>query len=416
MGRSLEKYREKRDFARTPEPVALNRGKKHDQNSRRFVVQAHSARRLHFDFRLEYNGELLSWAVTRGPSANPTTRRLAVRTEDHPLDYADFEGVIPNGSYGAGPVMIWDQGISAPVGDPVESFADGHLKFVLTGERVRGRWALVRLKADGAHENWLLIKDRDAFAGSDDSLAGRHARSVVSGRTFSGIVAGLEEKVLKRRTAPPYFVPFMLCDTAKTPPDGDDWQFEMKYDGYRVQISIGDDKVILRTRSGLDWTDRFPDIANAASYLMAPGTILDGEAVILNAHGISDYTALVAALGHGGAGIAFVAFDLLLERGKDLTALPLSSRRKALEQFFAKHGNGTDAIRLAPALSGKGQDLLARVTAAGGEGLIAKRVTSAYQSRRSPSWLKIKALRRIEATVIGWMPWSNYASYKPTSV
>ena len=408
MARSLQVYRAKRDFVTSPEPDAAP-GRSPARSSPphkalRFVVQRHRARREHFDLRLELEGVMLSWAVPRGPSANPKTKRLAVRTEDHPIAYAEFEGTIPDKSYGAGPVMIWDRGTWAIVGaDPAKALADGHLKFVLTGERMRGRWALVRLKDRGTWENWLLIKDRDAFAEQDDSLAPRFDTSVVSNRTFAGI--------LKRKTdaprkllAPPKFVAPMLCTSTSSPPQGDGWLFEMKYDGYRLQLALGEGTVALRTRGGRDWTDRFPDIANAAKQLPMRNTIMDGEAVVFGKDGLADYPKLVAAIKQGGAGVQFIAFDLLRRDDRDLTKLPLSERRTELEEILHEPGSSSSAIRLAPAFPGDGLELLARVAAAGGEGIIAKRTSSAYHSRRSSSWLKIKAILREDAVVIGWVP------------
>ena len=408
MARSLQLYRAKRDFITTPEP---------DSGPRRyparllpghqplqFIVQRHRARREHFDLRLELDGVMVSWAVTKGPSANPKTKRLAVRTEDHPLAYADFEGTIPDKAYGAGPVMIWDRGTWAiAAGEPREALAQGHLKFVLTGERMRGRWALVRLKDGDARENWLLVKDRDDFAEHDDSLARRFDTSVVSDRTFAGILKAEPEKSRELPT-PPTFISPMMCATASKPPEGDDWMFEMKYDGYRLQLAIGDGTVVLRTRSGLDWTARFPDIANAAKQLPARNTILDGEAVVFGKEGLADYPKLVAAIKNGGVGVQFVAFDMLLSDDRDLTKLPLSERRAKLEMVLRERLSTGSAIRLAPVVPDGGKDLLARVAAAGGEGIIAKRVSSAYHSRRSSSWLKIKAILREDAVVIGWVP------------
>ncbi len=347
---------------------------------------------------------MLSWAVTRGPSANPKTRRLAVRTEDHPIGYADFEGTIPDKSYGAGPVMIWDRGTWAIVGaDPAQALADGHLKIVLTGERMRGRWALVRLKDAGTKENWLLVKDRDSFAEQDDSLAQRFDASVISGRTFADILTGKNAAPRKPPVTPKFVAP-MLCIAASSPPQGDDWQFEMKYDGYRLQLAIGEGTVALRTRSGLDWTDRFPDIVNAAKQLRVSKTILDGEAIVFGTDGLADYSRLVAAIKQGGVGVQFVAFDLLRREDRDLTALPLSDRRAALETIIDERRSSGSAIRLAPAVTDGGRELLARVAEAGGEGIIAKRRSSAYHSRRSSSWLKIKAILREDAVVIGWVP------------
>lgn len=408
MARSLQVYRAKRDFLATPEPASrADRSARRDPDRNtapRFVVQRHRARREHFDLRLELDGVMLSWAVTKGPSANPKTRRLAVRTEDHPLAYNDFEGVIPAKSYGAGPVMIWDRGSWAIVdGDPARGLATGHLKFVLTGERMRGRWALVRLKEAGAKDNWLLIKDRDDFAESDDSLASRFDTSVVSGRTFASILKGAATKPRSPET-PPTFIAPMLCTAASAPPMGDGWLFEMKYDGYRLQLAVGDGTVALRTRSGLDWTDRFPDIANAAKLFPVRSTVLDGEAVVFGKDGLADYPKLVAAIKHGGTGVQFVAFDLLRLDDRSLTQYPLSYRRAQLEALFAEPRSPAGAIRLAPAIADGGSDLLARVMASGGEGIIAKRASSLYRSRRSSSWLKIKGIMREDAVVLGMVP------------
>jgi bifunctional non-homologous end joining protein LigD len=409
MARSLQVYRAKRDFGTSPEPNATTMEQSRarplsPQGPLRFVVQRHRAHREHFDLRLELDGAMLSWAVTKGPSANPRTKRLAVRTEDHPVAYADFEGTIPDKSYGAGPVMIWDRGTWAIVGtDPAAALAAGHLKFVLAGERMRGRWALVRLKDSGTKENWLLIKDRDAFAEPDDSLAPRFDTSVASGRTFAGILDREPEKS-RALPAPPKFIAPMLCAAASKPPEGDDWLFEMKYDGYRLQVCIGKGTVTLRTRTGLDWTDRFPDIANAAMQLPVHNTIMDGEAVVLGKEGLADYPKLVAAIKQGGAGVEFVAFDLLRSDDCDLTKLPLSERRAKLELVLQEQAVTKSAIRLAPTVADGGMDLLARVAAVGGEGIVAKRSSSAYHSRRSSSWLKIKAILREDAVVIGWVP------------
>ncbi len=407
MARSLQVYRSKRDFRATPEPSASSRRLASKRTALapplRFVVQRHRARREHFDLRLELDGVMLSWAVTKGPSANPKTKRLAVRTEDHPISYNKFEGVIPDKAYGAGPVMIWDRGTWALVGDDAErALADGHIKLILAGERMRGRWALVRLK-DDKRENWLLIKDRDAFAENHDALAERFKTSVVTNRTFAGILRGAPAKPAKA-APPPAFIPPMLCTMADKPPQGDDWQFEMKYDGYRMQLAIGDGTIALRTRNGHDWTDRFPDIVNAAKTLRFRNTIVDGEAVCFGANGIADYPKFVTALSNGGAGIGFVAFDLMRLDNRDLTAKPLVQRRRALEKIMAGKAAASSVIRLAPIADGTADVLIARVAAVGGEGIIAKRTSSLYRSKRSSSWLKIKSALREDAVVVGYVP------------
>jgi len=395
----LDTYRHKRDFARTSEPEGRL---KRRSGSQTFVVQRHRARREHYDFRLEIDGVLKSWAVTRGPSARPGTKRLAVRTEDHPLEYASFEGVIPPKAYGAGPVMIWDNGGWSSDMDPIQALADGHFKFTLTGKRMRGQWALVRLKGDEKRENWLLVKDRDAFAEADDTLAERFDTSALTGRDFAGIIAGRKGKPI---AAPPLpaFIPPMLCTAAAAAPEGREWVYEMKYDGYRLQLAVAGGAAVVRTRNGHDWTDRFPTIAAAAALLPVYDAVLDGEAVVLDERGVSDFPALVSALEAGSGRIAFVAFDILQHNGTKLAAHPLAKRRAVLEKVLAA-AKGKGAIRLAPVLDAAGDGVLSRIAAAGGEGLIAKRRDAQYRSGRSPAWLKVKVLHREDVVIVGYAP------------
>lgn len=406
----LDVYSAKRDFEQTPEPAA-RRGQKGKARAgnRKFVVQHHKARRDHFDFRLEIGGTLKSWAVTRGPSACPKTRRLAVRTEDHPLDYASFEGVIPPKSYGAGPVMLWDRGSWFGPSDEeaLRDLSEGHLKFTLNGERMHGRWALVRMGQEGAKENWLLIKDRDAHAEDDDSIAARFTTSIATGRSFKEIESGAPVRRKTSDTKPKAkagerFIPPMLCTLAEAVPTDEDWLYEMKYDGYRMELITERDGAKLFTRNGHDWTERFPEIATAAASL--PAATLDGEAVVFDEQGLSDFPALAAALGNGPAApMTFVAFDVLRSRGRDVTGLPLSKRKELLEGLLAKF-EIPELIRIAPTMRGDGQELLEHIAASGGEGLIAKRLSSTYLSGRSKSWLKIKAIARQDVIVIGFTP------------
>lgn len=405
----LTEYDRKRDFARTPEP----RGKRGRTPSHRFVVQWHKARRDHFDFRLELDGVLKSWAVTRGPSARPATKRLAVRTEDHPLAYADFEGVIPQGAYGAGPVMLWDEGTwHSESPDPNKALDEGALKFVLSGSRMKGRWALIRLKPEGTRENWLLIKDRDEFSEDKDDLAERFETSVRSGRTFDDLLAKRKtpkrkkaSQAAKAKAAPfPAFVKPLLCKSAVQPPTGDEWLYEMKYDGYRLQVAVADGAAVVRTRKGLDWTGRFPTIADAAGRLRVRSAVLDGEAVVLDSKGVADFPALVQALMDGNsASVVYMAFDLLELNGRDLRGKPLRERRELLESVLKKSG-AKSVVRLAAAVESDPAEVLAAITEAGGEGLIAKRATAPYVSGRSSAWIKVKVKRRDDATVVGWYP------------
>ena len=261
--KTLLQYYAKRDFTRTSEP----RGGSTPEAGHCFVVQQHWARRPHFDFRLELDGVLKSWAVTRGPSANPKDKRLAVETEDHPVDYADFEGSIPVGEYGGGTVMLWDVGIwQSHDPDPASAYDKGLMKFALAGQRMRGDWTLVRMKPRAGkqenHSNWLLIKERDKFVESDDSLSTRHVTSVRSQRSKAEIEAGKAHLAVMKI---PNFVAPALCRLQTEPPDGDDWLHEIKYDGYRMQLAIADGKAIVRSREGYDWTAKLPAIAEAAS-------------------------------------------------------------------------------------------------------------------------------------------------------
>lgn len=417
----LDAYSAKRDFEKTPEPAARQAQKAATRAAtRRFVVQHHLARRNHFDLRLEIAGALKSWAVTRGPSACPKTRRLAVRVEDHPLDYADFEGVIPAGSYGAGLVMLWDRGTWFGPSDEeaLRDLSKGHLKFTLNGERLRGRWALVRMGAAGAKENWLLIKERDSHAEKDDSISARFTTSVATGRTFEEIEKGVAARHKKRSvTKPknvPRFIPPMLCTLVTTVPTGEGWVYEMKYDGYRMQLVIGGNGAKLYTRTGLDWTARFSEIAAAGSTL--PPAILDGEIVVFDERGLANFAALAAALGRGPAApMTFVAFDVLRVGDRDVTGLPLTKRKELLEGLLAKF-QLPDLIRVAPTMSGDGQKLLEQIARAGAEGLIAKRADSTYRTGRSRSWLKIKATNRRDVVVIGYTPSSAGRAFASLAV
>lgn len=389
-----------RDFSATPEPS----GRSSPAPGRRLVVQRHFARREHYDLRLEMDGVLKSWAVTRGPSANPRSRRLAVRTEDHPLDYADFEGVIPQGEYGGGTVLLWESASFAPLAaDPLAALAAGELKFEAFGQRMRGRWTLVRMNVERGRENWLLIKERDAYAEEDDGLIERFPASVSTGRDRSQIEAGAPARApgKTKGAAPPAFIPPMLCGTAPGPPAGEGWLFEMKYDGYRLQIAVDGEAVALRTRTGLDWTARFPAVA-AAARALGRRALIDGEAVVLDERGLSDFPALVAALDTASGGvIEYYAFDLLELDGESLREAPLVERKRRLEALL-KGRSG--AISYAAHLAGDGAKVFASAVAAGAEGVVAKRADSPWRSGRSDAWLKVKADLREDVLIVGYMP------------
>ncbi|WP_372922014.1 DNA ligase D [Roseovarius sp.] len=406
----LDTYRAKRDFARTSEPDSdvIAAG----SNQPRFVVQKHDASRLHYDFRLEHDGVLLSWAVTRGPSGEPSEKRLAVRAEDHPLEYGVFEGTIPQGAYGGGTVMLWDQGWWQPLHDPAEGLAGGKLHFILHGARMQGGWVLVRLrgKARETRENWLLFKERDSHAGRrPDALLKRHRTSVTTGRTMRQIAAGKTVAALgepttgkhKTRTGKrPAFRAVQLATLRESPPEGAEWHHEAKFDGYRCLAALGRGGTRLLTRNGHDWTERFGGLASALEVLPCEAALLDGEVVAGQDGG--DFSALQVAIKDGGA-LTLHLFDLLHLDGKDLTAKALTDRRRALETLCTRLPP-RGAVRLSPVIEGDGDQVFAAICAAGGEGIISKRADAPYRKGRSKSWIKTKCIRRAEFVIVGWSP------------
>ena len=421
----LAKYREKRDFDRTAEPS----GATEPTTGNGFVVQKHAASRLHYDFRLELDGTLVSWAVTRGPSSNPDDKRLAVRTEDHPLDYARFEGTIPKGEYGGGTVMLWDNGTweSIPGKDPRQTLPEGHLHFILHGRRMQGEWILFRLKPRGKEkgENWILRKVQDEFAGGSDDLIGTHLTSVDTGRTMEEIAAG--KAVRKRKAgakaspaaagnsrtpaaAParrkksgllPPFQPVQLAALVDHVPPGDRWLHELKYDGYRTLLAIGGGEGRAYTRSGLDWSDRFAGLITDALKLNVGSALIDGEAVVTLPDGRTSFQALQAALKSDPDAIDYFAFDLLELDGEDLTRSPLIERK---EKLAALIGEAKGRIRYSDHIVGNGEKLLASFCGAGLEGVISKRADARYSGSRSGTWLKTKCIRRQEFVIVGWTP------------
>lgn len=400
----LDKYNAKRDFAKTAEP----RGELAEAGSHRFIVQKHDASRLHWDFRLELDGVLKSWAVTRGPSIDPDEKRLAVRTEDHPLSYADFEGTIPKGEYGGGTVMLWDSGTWAPIKGKSERDLDkGHLHFTLDGERMKGEWLLIRLKPRGKErgENWLLRKLDDAEAGATDSLVETGLTSIKTGRTMQEIAEGKKGKAAakpKKRAAvakAPAFQQPQLATLVDTVPSGNRWLHEVKYDGYRALLSIGSNGPRIYTRSGLDWTDKFPGVAEAAASI-AGSALIDGELVAFK-DGKPDFSTLQEAISQGGEGLTYFAFDLLEADGEDLTGQPLAQRKERLRALL----KGADAtIQFSEHVVGEGEKLFEAMCEAGYEGIVSKRADAAYRGARTRNWLKVKCTRRQEFVIIGWTP------------
>jgi bifunctional non-homologous end joining protein LigD len=448
--RNLSTYRKKRDFEQTAEPsgetpVAPSK-------RRRFVIQKHDATRLHYDLRLEFDGVFKSWAVTRGPSLDPHDKRLAVEVEDHPLDYGDFEGTIPEGQYGGGTVQLWDRGYWES-DDPERGFKKGDLKFTLEGEKLHGSWVLVRMRHDrsgGKRTNWLLIKHRDEFAkeGKANDILDAD-QSVASGRSMDAIAAGkgnapkpfmtakssrvkadavwnsnrgdaadarAEKKTPSKKaasqpapaakgkkvTAMPAFVAPQLCISVDRPPAADGWCHEIKFDGYRVQLRVEDGEATLKTRKGLDWTDKFQAIAKEGSAL--PDSLIDGEIVALDHEGAPDFSTLQAAISDGKTGsLIFYAFDLLFADGMDLRAVPLGERKEKLKKLLEARAKGkANLIRYVEHFETGGDAILQSACKLSLEGIVSKKLSAPYHSGRSENWTKAKCRAGHEVVLGGW--------------
>jgi bifunctional non-homologous end joining protein LigD len=457
--RNLSTYRKKRDFEKTAEPSG--EAVVAPSTRRRFVIQKHDATRLHYDLRLEFDGVFKSWAVTRGPSLDPHDKRLAVEVEDHPLDYGDFEGTIPEGQYGGGTVQLWDRGYWES-DDPERGFKKGDLKFTLEGEKLHGSWVLVRMRHDrngGKRTNWLLIKHRDDFAkeGKANQVLDVD-QSVASGRTMAQIAEGkgkapkpfmtakssrgkadavwnsnrgdAAEARAAKKAAPakavakapakatkgnelaamPDFVAPQLCISVDRPPAAEGWCHEIKFDGYRVQLRVEDGEATLKTRKGLDWTEKFQAVAKQAGSL--PDVLIDGEIVALDHNGAPNFSTLQAALSDGKTdGLIFYAFDLLFADGEDLRRVPLGERKQRLKQLLkAKSkakpkGNAkskADLIRYVEHFETGGDAILQSACKLSLEGIVSKKLSAPYQSGRSENWTKAKCRAGHEVVLGGW--------------
>jgi bifunctional non-homologous end joining protein LigD len=454
--RSLSTYRKKRDFEKTAEPsgeAAVAPSKR-----RRFVIQKHAASHLHYDLRLEFDGVFKSWAVARGPSLDPHDKRLAVEVEDHPLDYGDFEGTIPKGQYGGGTVQLWDRGYW-DADNPERGFQKGDLKFTLQGKKLGGSWVLVRMRHDrngSKRTNWLLIKHRDDFAREGKANTVLDAdQSVASGRTMDQIAAGkgrapkpfmtaksgrakadavwhsnrgdaaearaankapaankarladkpgalrpVTRKV--RKAAMPDFVAPQLCVSVDRPPSAEGWCHEIKFDGYRVQLRVEDGEAVLKTRKGLNWTDKFPAIAEQASAL--PDCLIDGEIVALDHKGNPNFSTLQAAIADGKTGqLTFFAFDLLFTDGMDLRPLPLDERKQQLKRLLnGGQKSKTGLIRYVDHFEEDGETILQSASKLGLEGIVSKKLSAPYRSGRSENWTKAKTRAGQEVVLGGW--------------
>jgi bifunctional non-homologous end joining protein LigD len=415
----LREYKKKRDFRQTPEPSG-RAGKKRKQGLC-FVIQKHAATRLHYDFRLEHDGVLKSWAVPKGPSLDPADKRLAVEVEDHPIDYGDFEGVIPKGQYGGGSVLLWDRGTWEPEGDAGEALRRGKLEFSLDGEKLHGRWLLVRTGSDGAKPQWLLRKlaDGEARPGGDGAVVDERPESVETGRTIEEIGArpsrvwrsnrakspAIDPSKLShaRRGALPAFVPPQLATLVAAAPKGEGWLHEIKLDGYRALCRLEKGRAQLITRRENDWTDAFGRIAPAAAFLPAQTALLDGEVVWLAEDGRTDFQALQQVLGEGrDERLFYFAFDLLHLDGWDLRRTPLVERKAALRALLAAAPAEAAALRYSDHVQSDGEAFLRQACAHQLEGIICKRADGPYREKRGHDWLKVKCLAEQELVIVGY--------------
>ena len=409
----IDTYNRKRNFSKTKEPKGRTLKGKGDS----FVVQKHEASRLHWDFRLELDGVLKSWAVPKGPSLDPDDKRLAMRTEDHPLDYGSFEGTIPAGEYGGGTVMLWDRGrwLPEPGKDPSKTIEEGHLHFTLEGERMKGEWVMFRLKPKPGEkaEPWMLKKVTDDYARPDEgeALVEDAMTSVTTGRTMAEIASGADvwksnrsgtkggKAKRKTSTPPPKYQAPQLATLVDAVPEGPGWLHEYKYDGYRLLLAVGEGGATAWTRNGKDWSDKFRGIVKAAAASLPAGTLIDGEAVALGKKGKPSFQLLQATLKDGGGNLAFYAFDLLVEGGKHIRKRPNLERKERLAALLE---GVSSPILYGDHIVGKGEALFDAICKEGGEGIISKKASAPYAGRRTRDWLKIKCTRRQEFVIIGW--------------
>jgi bifunctional non-homologous end joining protein LigD len=425
MTELLNRYWQKRDFETTPEP----RGKtvRKAGKALSFVVQKHAASRMHYDFRLELEGTLKSWAVPKGPSFDPHDKRMAVHVEDHPLSYASFEGVIPPGQYGSGTVIVWDRGTWEPIGDPQAGYRAGKLKFKLHGEKLKGAWALVRMRGRGdeRQEPWLLIKEKDETArpAAEFSVVDAMPDSVLSGTKYAaGFLPKAAAKATKKAAAAkprtkaaatiplpdgarPADLPAALSPQLATlvdrAPPGDDWVYEIKFDGYRMLARIDGDEVRLFTRNGNDWTSKMKSLAAAVQALKLPSGWLDGEIVVNGPQGVPEFNALQNAFDASRTdSIQYFLFDIPFCDGHDLREVPLHARRDFLRRRL--EGRWNERIRFSDDFSARPDEILANACRLKLEGVIGKRRDSVYVTRRSPTWIKLKCTHRQEFVIVGY--------------
>ncbi|KAB0678065.1 DNA ligase D [Aureimonas leprariae] len=422
----LSAYKAKRDFTKSPEPAA----KRSRAVGHRFAIQRHDARRLHFDLRLELGGVLKSWAVTRGPSLDPADKRLSIHTEDHPLEYLSFEGVIPDGEYGGGTMIVWDHGTWTPDGDAEAAIAKGHLSFTLAGERLRGGWHLIRMRprAKEKKEQWLLVKvdDEHALASvGGKQLVDAELTSILTGRTNAELAAGgaiRKDHAARRKVAAakpssprarvpkakkallPVFLEPSLATLVEKAPAGPEWLHEIKHDGYRLQARIDGHSVKLLTRKGLDWTSKFGAVADGLRELKLGSALIDGEVVVEAESGISSFSLLQEAISAGRSDrMVFYAFDLLYVDGSSLEATPLVERKTQLAALLDDVPAG-GSVRFSEHIDDDGVAMARHACRLGLEGIVSKRKDQPYRPGRGTHWLKTKCIERQEFVIAGFVP------------
>lgn len=396
MSAQLNEYNQKRNFEKTLEP----KGKSEESDELlRFVVQHHMARRDHYDLRLEWNGVLLSWAVPKGPSFNTHDKRLAVQVEDHPLEYRNFEGTIPKGEYGGGVVMLWDEGSWEPYGNVDEGLIEGMLKFVLKGKRLKGKWALVRLKAKAGEtkDNWLFLKEKDEYGKDTDGIS-EFTTSIRTGRTIIEIEEGQEEKISRN---PFSNANVQLAKLVKTVPEGDDWLFELKYDGYRILAFVEGNSVRLITRNNNDYTNHFYPITSALiDWAKGRAMVLDGELVITDESGKTDFQALQIYMKNPkGHNLTYIIFDILALDGVDLRGETLIKRKEKLEALIK---DAPKSLYYSRHVRGCGKESFAAACKVSMEGIVGKKADSIYSGTRNDDWIKLKCDKRQEFVIGGY--------------
>ncbi len=396
MSEKLLEYNKKRSFDKTLEPEGRDES---SEGVLKFVVQHHMASREHYDFRLEWGGALLSWAVPKGPSYNPKDKRLCIKVEDHPLEYRNFEGTIPKGEYGGGTVMLWDEGTWEPLADVDKGLEEGSLKFILNGRRLKGKWALVRIKGKEkeSKDNWLLIKEKDEYLKEDDGIS-EFNTSIRTDRTMEEIETGEDEKYTKN---PFDYADVQLAKMSTSIPEGEEWLFELKYDGYRILAFIEGNGARLMSRNNINLTHRFESIASSLLDLaQGRAMVLDGEIAVIDDTGKTDFQALQNYMKNPKPqNLVYIVFDILALDGQDLRGLKLIKRKEILKDLLS---NPPGNLHYSQHVAGNGKECFKAACSLGMEGIVGKRADSVYSGTRNGDWIKVKCEKRQEFVIGGY--------------